>query len=497
MCPQRFSRGREPCPDNRMTPDMTWFYPSYGRAQKCANVLLMMRRQGAEADGFVYVSEDDPEIEAYQALPLPRGWALTVMPAGQGWLADKLNHAFRTHPDLPWYGVVYDDLVFTTDFEGQLVGAAGKYKIASAAYMADRMAAGSRIHGAAVFGGELLRALGFWVPVGIRHLYTDDAWELIGKTLHIWRTLPDVVTIHDHPATTNAAWDATYARGNSEDRYKADQEAFRNWCDKSATVDILRVSEALDAARRSVIERARTRSLMISVTTYDRPTAETMGSLAETTALLTKFGIRFRLATSRGMSLLPIARNYTANSFLKSDCDDLLLIDDDMSWDAWDVIKLMASPQEIIAGIGKRKDLRPDSDINAWCFCLNDDFHPADELKVDEFGAVRVARVGTAFLRIRRSALEKIAANTPDLKRRCVSLKGDITDYYHKFFAITDISEIEAGEDFSFCNLWRDAGGEVWIDPSIRLVHWGRHGFTGEISSLFHFDADEYARQNI
>jgi hypothetical protein len=476
---------------------MTWFYPSYGRAQKCANVLTMMRRQGAEADGFVYVSEDDPEIEDYRALSLPKGWALMVMPAGQGWLADKLNHAFETHPDLPWYGVVYDDLVFTTDFEGQLVGAAGRFKIASAAFGANRMDPGTRIQGAAVFGGDLLRALGYWVPAGIRHLFTDDAWELLGKTLRVWRILPEVVTVHDHPVTTNAAWDATYARGNSEERFLEDKKAFEDWCNKFATADILRANEVLDAARRKVIERARQRSLMISVTTYDRPTPETMGSLAETTALLTKFGIRFRLATSKGMSLLPIARNYTANSFLKSDCDDILLIDDDMQWDAWDVVKLMASPQEVIAGIGKRKDLRSDSDINAWCFCLRDDFEPKDDLTVDDYGAIKVARVGTAFLRIRRSALEKIAANTPELKRRCVTLRGDTAEWYHKFFAITDISEIEAGEDFSFCNLWHDAGGSVWIDPSIRLVHWGRYGYSGEVSSLFHLDADEYARQTI
>jgi hypothetical protein len=39
-------------------------------------------------------------------------------------------------------------------------------------------------------------------------------------------------------------------------------------------------------------------------------------------------------------------------------------------------------------------------------------------------------------------------------------------------------------EDCGFCRAWRSIGGTIWADLSIRLTHYGWHGYPGDPMSL-------------
>jgi hypothetical protein len=34
-------------------------------------------------------------------------------------------------------------------------------------------------------------------------------------------------------------------------------------------------------------------------------------------------------------------------------------------------------------------------------------------------------------------------------------------------------------EDYAFCRRWQNLGGEVWMDPQVKLNHFGSHLFEG------------------
>ena len=36
-------------------------------------------------------------------------------------------------------------------------------------------------------------------------------------------------------------------------------------------------------------------------------------------------------------------------------------------------------------------------------------------------------------------------------------------------------------EDYTFCKRWLALGGEIWLDPEIRLAHWGTYVWQGSI----------------
>ena len=40
-------------------------------------------------------------------------------------------------------------------------------------------------------------------------------------------------------------------------------------------------------------------------------------------------------------------------------------------------------------------------------------------------------------------------------------------------------------EDWGFCRRWRQIGGKVWADPSIKLVHYGEHAYRGDPMGMF------------
>ena len=141
---------------------------------------------------------DEAQRDDYRGLRLPSGWAVVENPAGLS-LLQALNWIFETFPNFDWYGLTSDDfMVRTANWSAPLVEAAGTSGFANSA---DGWQAGGpdkRMHGAVVFGGDLLRAFGWWAPPGLTHCFAEDFWERVGRELKNWRYLPDIMVEHCH-----------------------------------------------------------------------------------------------------------------------------------------------------------------------------------------------------------------------------------------------------------------------------------------------------------
>ena len=103
-------------------------------------------------------------------------------------------------------------------------------------------------------------------------------------------------------------------------------------------------------------------------------------------------------------------------------------------------------------------------------------------------GFAKVRYAGSGFLMIRRSALERMCANYPNLRyKRDHSMEAATAS--NNRFALFDCMIDENGtylsEDFSFCKRWSDMGGEIWADLESRLNHVGPLVFRGDLSSQF------------
>lgn len=235
------------------------------------------------------------------------------------------------------------------------------------------------------------------------------------------------------------------------------------------------------------LTRARSRSVFIATPIARHPVRQYTMSIARTLVRLTELGIKAYVQHVIGNSNLPRARNELVADFLASNFDDLIFIDDDMGWDPNDVVRLLASDQDVIGGVGAKKVACEDSDPQKWCMRTLD-----GPLVQDAMGAIEVEAVGTGFLKVSRAVFQRMIMAHPEWKRRgWPTMPAKVREMYYQFFKFDSLTPEEYGEDVGFCRDWRALSGSVWIDPNIRLIHVGECEYTGNLEALLEKRMDD------
>lgn len=242
-------------------------------------------------------------------------------------------------------------------------------------------------------------------------------------------------------------------------------------------------AKALSPEMAARMDRARQRSVMICTPVARNPVYQYTAALASTLLFLRDHGIRVTFQFVVGGSVIHKARNELCAHFLMGDFTDLLFIDDDMEWSPNDVLRLLASDKPLIGGVGRMRVQKPNSDPAVWCWRP---LHDNGVLKQDAMGAIEVKGFGAAFMLINRGVLHAMATAHPQWKRAGAhDWPQDLRDHYFEFFRTgEENSDLEVGEDYVFCNRWRDMGKSVWVDPTIKLGHVGSFNYAGAIEDI-------------
>lgn len=179
-----------------------------------------------------------------------------------------------------------------------------------------------------------------------------------------------------------------------------------------------------------------------------KPYAALVDSLLAEQLLGFHKGVHFLVDWEIGCSLIGHARNKLAKRFLDTkEADCMVFVDADISWKGGTLAKLAQMPQEVIGGTYRAKS-------------EDEKFHVRGPVEMD--GTLyRVSGLPGGFLKVSRRAFDAI--ETLDYQSGSVTL----TDY----FPTGVIGGHFWGEDYGFCRLWRESGGDVWLDPSISLKH--------------------------
>ena len=179
-------------------------------------------------------------------------------------------------------------------------------------------------------------------------------------------------------------------------------------------------------------------------------------------------GIGINLSHMSGCSLITMARNSLVNEFLKTDCTELLFIDSDVVVEPDQILRLMAqsTDKDITAGLYPRR-------ATDKFFFLD---IPRDENgdMIFDGAMLKVNRVGTGFMLIKRYVFEKLRDEHPEWEYLA---KGEDETAY-AFFDLAVMEGRYVGEDYLFCDRARKAGFECWVDVEISLPHIGQEEFT-------------------
>jgi FkbM family methyltransferase len=207
------------------------------------------------------------------------------------------------------------------------------------------------------------------------------------------------------------------------------------------------------------------RRLMFASPVYRLVPAPWVLCMMASTSLKT-MSIIYRLLL--GDSAVYRARNSLMYEFLASDCTHVLFVDSDVLFTPQHIEQIMAWPDEfeIVGGCYPKRQ-------NALEWCANSLENPPPK-RPD--GLQEVKYVGTGFMRITRSCLEKVIAAVGPSIQYPVDCQPDRIE--HHFFpeGIWDFpngTRRLLSEDWAFCQRWRELGGKVWLDTNILLSHVG------------------------
>ncbi len=190
-------------------------------------------------------------------------------------------------------------------------------------------------------------------------------------------------------------------------------------------------------------------------------------SLAQTTTALELLGVPVEIHQSVMSCFVDMSRNTLVAQFLKTDSTHLMMIDDDMGWNADAVVRMLLHDVEFIAGAGPKKVDSGDE------FCCHINVH-ADETPIVQNGLISASHVGGAFMLLKRAAIERMIKAYPDMVCRAVHM-----EHGYRFFETRYTANAFHSEDYLFCDRFTAAGGEIWIYPDVEFTHTGTKDYRG------------------
>ena len=185
--------------------------------------------------------------------------------------------------------------------------------------------------------------------------------------------------------------------------------------------------------------------------------------------LCRQLNIDWTVETMTNESLISRARNTLTSKFLYTkESTHLMFIDADIGWEPWHLLVLLDAQKDVIGGLYPMKSLPI-----KWC--VNGIPGQAED---PTSNLIEVTKTGTGFLLIKRDVFEKLNAH-PATKpfNNDIGLPAELNPFMKTYFDTAVRENRYYSEDWTFCENWRDIGGQVFIDKRIMLKHVGTYVF--------------------
>lgn len=234
--------------------------------------------------------------------------------------------------------------------------------------------------------------------------------------------------------------------------------------------------------------------------------------LIKTKEIFELYGIGLKIEFCKNDSLVSRARNnLVAKAMAMPNVTHIMFIDNDITWDPINIIKLMIADKPIVGGIyplkkynwekiaqnknfvtdiikrkneSNMKDFIDDDTLIQYSLLNYNVNYFNNEVKIEK-NLAEVRHIATGFMLIKRGAIEKMMEAFPNTKYvdDVHFLEKNENDYAYALFDCGVEDNHYLSEDWMFCSRWTKMGGKLWIDVSINLSHTGIEDFHGSLLS--------------
>lgn len=236
--------------------------------------------------------------------------------------------------------------------------------------------------------------------------------------------------------------------------------------------------------------------------------------LMNTITMFREYNIELIVEFCRNDSLVSRARNnLVARAMANQKMTHIMFIDNDISWDPLDILKLMLSNKNIVGGIyplknynwsklannpniinelilkknsSQFKDFITNESMIQYNLLKYNVNYLSTTLNIDK-NLTKVKHIATGFMMIQRTVIEKMSSAFPSTKYvdDVNFLKSNENDFAYALFDCGVEEGHYFSEDWLFCHRWTKMGGSIWADVSISLNHTGIEDYQGcYLSSL-------------
>ena len=198
--------------------------------------------------------------------------------------------------------------------------------------------------------------------------------------------------------------------------------------------------------------------VVFCIPTITRPYQVCLDSLKASIPLIIEAGWDEGMVSEIGNPYISAARSYMLRKALDSKADVIVFLDHDLSWDPKDLLKLIQTEGDVVAGLYRFK-----YDEEEYMGVLDDGTDGRPKVRPD--GSLQAMRVPSGFMKVTKEAVNKFMDAYPTL---C---------YGPKYNLSIDMFNHGAhkgawwGEDYAFSRNWVDCGGKIYVVPDLNLNH--------------------------
>jgi hypothetical protein len=236
--------------------------------------------------------------------------------------------------------------------------------------------------------------------------------------------------------------------------------------------------------------------------------------LINTIDVFRKYNIGVSIDFCKNDSLVSRARNnLVARAMNNSKMTHIMFIDNDITWDPLDIIKLLLSNKQLVGGIyplkhynwnkllNDKNDPTNTNIVESWLRKKNDsqfknlisDEHVVQHKMLSynvnyltntiqiENNLTKVKHIATGFMMIQRNVIESLSKAFPSTKYTddVSFLSAEENKYAYALFDCGVEDDHYYSEDWMFCHRWTKLGGYVYVDVTINLTHTGIEDYKG------------------
>lgn len=154
-------------------------------------------------------------------------------------------------------------------------------------------------------------------------------------------------------------------------------------------------------------------------------------------------------------------RNFLVEDFLKSDCDKMVFLDSDITFEKGALLQLALKQADFVGGAYRYKQPEETYPIR-----FTKEAESGANMWSDENGLIEVDGLPFGFLCLSRNVFKKFDERYPE------RINNNFGRTSTAYFQLPILDGILWGEDYTFCNEWRAMGGKIYLYPELELTHW-------------------------